>query len=423
MKKWRLLVLLVLLPLGLVWATVGEDLARRVVERLDGLPGFEAHYLARAASGRTIAIDVFYATPNKMRMELAELGAVTLFDGARYTYYDKERARAVVMEGDETLRELAAIQRAMSSIPWAGGTTESRLGAIYPRLNLLLKPDNLDLSLEMATKPHRHSWVRALADVAAPTVRGDVVSFTRPEQGRQVETTVSLANGLLKSIVVTDASEQLGSLRLQKVELRKPKDAVFQLTIPAGTAVRSQREDPSLMQQMLVTTFRSSLDYVLVAAKAKWNTLAETDKQVLRKAVRQCFDKIFGLTREQTLAQLRKDLSQTAQASRVRQAFRDANAKKRFAADHPELTGPALESAWRDQVVAESANAVLLELLQTVDQEIAVPIRRQVAEKLGGLDQDTRKAITLSVAEPIMQSFRDLVTPTVEQALRALLTE
>lgn len=425
MKRVGLLLVVLLVPLALVWAAIGEELARKVVERLDALPGFEAHYLAQAASGRKVDIVVYYAKPNRMRMDLESLGAITVFDGARYTYYDKERAKAVVMEAGEALTQLAAIQQLMAAIPWAGaGAAEASVPAvIFPRLNLELTPDNLDLSLEMATRPHRHSWVRALVESASVVQRGEDAVLNRDDGGRRIETTISLANGLLKSIVVSEAGDQFGSLKLQKVELKKPKDSLFQFTVPAGTQIRDQRDDPMLMQQLLVTTFRSSLDYVLAAAKKKWTSLSEMEKQALRRAVRQCFDRIFALSREATLKKIQQGITDESYAARLRRAFHNADARRRFAADHPTLTGAALDTAWRDQVVAESEHAILIDISQTIDQEIVAPIRQQVLDRTAGLDEEARKQLVLSVTEPIMQSFADMVDPTIRQTLQAVLAD
>jgi hypothetical protein len=222
--------------------------------------------------------------------------------------------------------------------------------------------------------------------------------------------------------VITDGEDQLGAVRLQKVELKKPKDSIFQYALPADTQVRSQHDDPTLLQQLLVTTFRSSLDYVLAAAKKKWTGLAETDKQALRRAVRQCFDQIFAVSRETALKQLQQSITSEPFAGRVRQAYHNADARRRFATDHRDLAGAALDQAWREQVVAESESAILLEVLQTIDQEIAAPIRQQVLDRTAGMDADARKQLSLSVVEPILQAFREMVGPTIRQSLLSLIT-
>jgi len=423
MKRAVSLLIVLLIPLALVWAASGEELARKVVERLDALSGFEAHYLAQAASGRKIEIVIYYTKPNRMRMDIPSLGAITVFDGARYTYYDKERAKAVVMEAGEALTQLAAIQQLMAAIPWVGaGQGEARVpGVIYPRLDLELKPDNLDLSLEMATRPHGHSWVRALAESANPVQRGEEVVLVREDETRRTETTVNLSSGLLKSMIVTDGGEVLGSLRLQKVELKKPKESLYQFALPEGTQIRNQRDDPMLLQQLLVTTFRSSLDYVLVVAKKKWTSLSEMEKQALRRAVRQCFDKIFALSRDATSKIIQQGITAESYAQRLRRAYQNADSRRRFATDHPDLAGAALDAAWREQVVIESERAILVDLSQTIDQEIVAPIRRQVIDHTAGLDEAARKQIVLSVTEPIMQAFHEMVGPTIRETLLSVL--
>lgn len=423
MRRTLAITIFLLLIAGVILASDQAELVRRIIDVLAEQEGFDATYLAESASGREITIRILYAQPNRMKMSLTSLGAVTLFDGEKYLYYDKEREKAVVMEAKTALNHLAAVHRTLGEIPWVDRALADDLvpSVIYPRLMLDLNHERLDLSLEMSTQAHRHSWVRLLAAARSYKETYETVTINEVLLGHRREIAIDLQTGLLQSIVVKSGGEKLGSLHLKKLKREKPDDQAFVFNIPEGTEVRDQKQDPSLLQQLLVTGFRTDLEQILVVAKRKWASLNEQEKQALRKAVHGAFVRVFSLSEDAVLQQMRKSLRDQRFINEIRQAYRNEEKRREFAADHPDMEAEEFETAWRKQIISEAEYMILSDIMKTIDREIVQPIRAQAWERTIGMDENDRKQLVLSITEPILQSFREMVSPTIQGSLREVL--
>jgi len=423
-RRYRLLICLFLLSVCTVYASVDRTaLVQKMVTALEKAPGFSATYKAASASGNEVTIRVLYARPNKMRMDLEPLGAVTLFDGKRYLYYDKERAKAVVLDAAEALKHLSILHQTMNGISWVEAETvaPADTSRIYPSLNLDLNFEQLDLSLEISTKPHRHSWLRETANRHDAQVVGEHVILARGQVETLIKKRISLETGLLQSIELGPPDDVLGSLRLVDFQIRQVQDNEFAFAIPEGTQVRNQKEDPSLLQQLLMTSFRGSLDRTLNLAKAKWTTLTASQKQEMRKAIQKVFFDIFRLAEQSTLAHLSRTMDNPMFIEQVKQALNNQEARRRFIDDHPNLEQAEIEKAWRKQVLEETRQAIFFDISRSLDQEVVEPLRTQVLEETAGMNERARKELVLSATEPIHLAFREMVAPTITKKLDAIL--
>lgn len=420
MKKSILLALSLCLLAVLVFAAPSrDDVSKRLRERLDKIDGFDATYEAVSASERKIIIRVRYCKPDKMRMDLDPLGAVMLFDGDRYLYYDAQRAQAIALDGREALRGLREVHRCLSEITWAdiadfGDGTE---GALYPSLNMELDFERLDISITMATRAHQHSWVNAVKDAQRIIESGTKVILQDGENERDVRTTINMETGMLDKIELKSAAEPKGALKLAKVEFRVMPAEEFAFNIPADVQVRDQKDDPSLLQQLLISSFRGNYDRILWAARDKWSGLSDDDKAKLDSALHQVFTQVFTLAIDDTRRNIAAGLHAPRIVERVRSAYNDQDAKQRFAADQGELPTGELDKRWRDQVVEETTRLLLVEIIKTVDQDVVEALRQQALERTAGMEDAARKELVRVVTEPVHRAFIDMIVPTIRAEL------
>ncbi|GEM_PF-7087994 len=420
MKKSLLLAVSLCLLAALVFAAPSrDDVNKRLRERLDKIDGFDATYEAVSASERKIIIRVRYRKPDKMRMDLDPLGAVMLFDGDRYLYYDAQRAQAIALDGREALRGLREVHRSLSEITWAdiAAFGDGVEGALHPSLNMELDFERLDISITMATRAHQHSWVNAVKEAKRISESGTKVILQDGENERDVRTTVDMETGLLDKIELKSAAEPKGALKLAKVEFRDVPVEEFAFTIPADVQVRDQKDDPSLLQQLLISSFRGNFDRILWAARDKWGGLSDDDKGKLDRALHKVFTQIFTLAIDDTRRNIANSLHGERIVERVRGAYNDQDAKQRFADDQGELPAGELDKRWREQVVDETTRLLLVEIIKTVDQEVVEALRQQALERTTGMEDAARKELVRAVTEPVHRAFIDLIVPTIREEL------
>ncbi|HPM78919.1 MAG TPA: hypothetical protein PK961_17660 [bacterium] len=420
MKKSFLPALSLCLLAVLVFAAPSrDDVNKRLRERLAEIDGFDATYEAVSASERKIVIRVRYRRPDKMRMDLDPLGAVMLFDGDRYLYYDAQRAQAIALDGREALRGLREVHRSLSAITWAelADFGDGAEGALYPSLNMELDFERLDISITMATRAHQHSWVNAVKEAERISDSGTKVILQNGENERDVRTTIDLETGLLDKIELKSAAEPKGALKLAKVEFRAVPEDEFAFTIPPAVQVRNQKDDPSLLQQLLISGFRGNFDRILWTARDKWSGLSDDDKAKLDRAMHQVFTQVFTLALDDTRRNIAAGLHGPRVVERVRGAYNDQEGKRRFAADQGELPADELDRRWRNQVVEETMRLLLVEIIKTVDQEVVEALRQQALERTAGMDDAARKDLVRAVTEPVHRAFIDLIVPTIRTEL------
>ncbi|NLH48751.1 MAG: hypothetical protein GX444_09115 [Myxococcales bacterium] len=426
MDKQRVIGLILALALCLLGALPaageGPEPARRAREALTKLGGFDATYDAQSASGRSYTIHVRFQPPDKMRVDVEPLGILTLFDGNRYLYYDDEQKRAISFSIDAVQKELLDQERRLNAISWAGLPVPSATDEpIYPSFVLGLSPDNLDIAVEMAPQPNQHSWIREMTIADPIAVKGNQAEFpTRASRGR-VRLTVDLQTGLLAKAEIGDPDDVVGTIRLKELKKGAPDGKAFVYVLPSTLEVRDQKSDPSLLQQLLVSAFRSHLDRLLDAAKAKWPTLTAAQKKELDQAVYAAFGHIFTLGQASAKQGVQQSLRGSQFNKMIQDALRNDEAKQKFTADHPELSDEALAAAWRKQVQAESAQAVLLEVVRAIDDQFVAPLRQQALDATAGMAEGPRKELLQSSTEPVFRAYLEMIRPIVEETVGDLL--
>ncbi len=416
---WGVVLLLLVFP---AFAVAQEPLVE-VTAALETLDGFKAQYEAKSARGTTYTIIVRYSKPNKMRVDVDPLDVTTAFNGDTYTYFDRKSNRAILMHAVGVQAELRKQQGFFEEISWfsTGSASETAGTAVYPNFVLGLSPEHLDLALEMATTPHQHSWVQALAQADDVRRDGNAVTFTQPGSNGRVHLRVGTTSGLLLRAELRGEDEAIGTIELKEFKREVPPDSFFDFVVPSSVDVRDHDSDPLLLQQLLVTSFRGTLDTLLSTARKKWATLRARDKKELRHACLRSFEQIFELAQKQAREGVRASLFRGELPGRIRRAADDTAAKKSFAGDHPELTGAALDDAWKKQLINELTRDLLFEIMRGMDAQLVGPIRDQVMEKTAGLDDAQRKEIARFVTEPAHQAFTEMVRPTVQRAIREIL--
>lgn len=421
MRCFVAIVCAVALTGGVVWAGRETPVAQ-VNGALAALDGFAATYTAESSSGTSFTIRVRYRAPNKMRYDVEPLGVVTLFDGERYIYYDREQKRAIVMQAAEVQAELQKQHTNFAAVSWFGAGKSVDTGAmIHPNFVLGFSPQHMDIALEMSTKANAHSWVQDLERADDVARDGNAFTLSKPGSQGRIRLRVSAATGMLLRAEMGEVGDVVGTIELTEFSREAPDDTAFVFPVPSSVETRDHLGDPSLLQQLLVTSFRGTLDRVLTTATTKWDGLDQAQKGELRAACLASFHQVFAVGRDQTLAGIAKTLKSGSFAEQVKTAATDATNKGRFAADNPLLTGTALDDAWRDQIVSESTRAVLFDLMRAIDAQFVGPIREQAAEAVAGLSDDGRKEIARLVTEPILQAFTEMARPTVEKTIREIL--
>jgi outer membrane lipoprotein-sorting protein len=412
---------LLLALLAAALPAVGQEKApaQIVREALGKLDGFDATYKAESTCGKAYTIRARFLAPNKMRYDLEELGVMTLFDGDRYLYYDQKQERALIMKAARVQAELQQQFEAFEKISWFGGGVGARAGGdIYPNFILGFSPEHLDIALEMSTQSHTHSWVQGLANGENVVRDGNAYTFDQAGSGGLIRLRVGADSGVLLKAEMGDAGAAVGTIDLTDFSREAPPSAVFDFVVPSSVETRDNDGDPTLLQQLLVTSLRSSLDAVLEKARKDWTTFSQAQKQELREAVKAGFEQIFQLGEKQTNARVASSMEQGDFPTQVRAAMANEDNKSRFAKDHPELSGAALDDGWRTQVIQESSRAVLFDILRTVDTQFAAPIREQAFSLSAGLSETDREQLVRTVTDPIYEVFTNMTKPAVEKTLR-----
>jgi len=421
-----LLIMLTIAPLAALTAAPAAaqqagEVTRLAMQALEKQEGFTAVYEASSVGGQHYTIRVSYRRPDHMRLAVDPLDIVMVFDGRRYLYWDRVRNQAIVLPAADVHRELRHQQEQWAQIAWLPKTRPPDESAVYPQCILGLGADSLDVALEMSTRPHRHSWIREMSAAQRFAVNGPEVSFAAATGGERIRLTVNLDTGLLTRVEVGDPQEVVGTLELREYRSETPPADVFTVTPLSTTNVRDQRSDPTLLQQLLVTSLRGTLDSVLATAKTKWSDLGTAEKVQLKKAVQGCFAQIFQLGRPAIEEGLARSLAADPFVTKGTAAVRDAEARQRFAADHPELTDAALTAAWKTQVGEESARAALLEVVRVVDVQFVEPVRRQALDATAGLAESDRRELVRFVTDPIHLAFAEIAEPAIRRRIREIL--
>ena len=130
---------------------------------------------------------------------------------------------------------------------------------------------------------------------------------------------------------------------------------------------------------------------------------------------------MFSLAIDNTRRNIAHSLRAQRITERVKIAYQDQEAKKRFTADHAEKYGTELDALWRTQVVEETTRLLLVEIIKTVDQEVVEALRQQALERTAGMDETVRKELVRAVTQPIHKAFIDLVAPTIRHELSGIL--
>lgn len=398
------------------------EVTRLALQALERHPGFEAVYDASSVGGQHYLIRVQYRRPDKMRLEVEPLNIVMVFDGRRYLYWDRGRDQAILMPAPDVHRELRRQQENWTQIAWLSKAKLREENAVYPQCILGLSQDSLDVALEMSTSPNRHSWVREMSDASRFAVKGGEVTFNSAGEER-IRLTVSLDTGLLTRVEVGDPQEIIGTLELREARFAAPADEVFEVSPLSTTNVRDQRSDPTLLQQLLITSLRGTLDTVLTTAKTKWPTLSTAEKLPLKRTMQQCFAQIFGLGRASIEEGLIRSLTAEPFVARVAAAAGDVEARQRFNADHPDLSGEDSEAAWKAQIEEESTRAAMLEIVRLVDEQFVEPVRRQALDATAGMSDADRRELVRYVTDPIHLAFAEIAEPVIRSHIREILNK
>jgi hypothetical protein len=284
-----------------------------------------------------------------------------------------------------------------------------------------LAAGRMDVALEMSPAPNQYSWLRALAAADAPAVADGKATFDPPSDApTRPRVTVNLTTGLLERIELRNEQGPTGALYLKDLQAVAPADPEFLADLPSLEAL-GKTSDPTLLQQALIAGCRGQLDRILPIARAKWPQLNDGEKDELRHAVGAVFERIFNLTIGAVRTGLAAQISQDPFAKNVRAAGANAAAKLRFAGDHPNLAGEALDAAWKKQVAEEAANAVLLDLSRTTDRQFVEAFRQQTLDATAAMKEADRKELIAAVVEPIFRVFADGIKPTIDAAVAELL--
>jgi hypothetical protein len=393
-------------------------IARAALAKLDG---FDATYSATTPSGKTFTVRVRQRRPNKMRVDVEPLGLISLFDGRRYLYFERDTKRAIGMTVEDLQAEMRQQRRTLGAMSWfaaAAGRADAD-EAIYPSLTLGLAPERLDVALEMSSTPEQYSWLRSLAAATAPTRTGDQVAFDETAGKSTVRIAVNLADGLLERVAFVGGNDPAGALVRTSLQKGPPDSSDFDIAAVGGEAA-GKPSDRVLLQQALIAGCRGNLDRVLAVAKERWPAFTAEEKEELPRAVAKMFGQIFGLTLPQTRAGLAESLRHSELPAKVASALHDVTANAKFAADHPALKNEALAAAWKRQVVEETTRSVMYNLLHTANEQFVEPFRQQALDATGGMKDEPRRDLIAAVVQPIFRVFSELLQPTVVETLNEM---
>jgi hypothetical protein len=404
----------------LTGAAHADDNAAVARQALAKLPGFDATYVAESSSGKKFTIHVRCRRPDKMRVDVDPMNVTSLFDGARYVAFDRENSQALALTAAAMRDELRRIDAAARQVTWAAAPATDYGEMIHPNLTIAVGADRLDVSLEMAMAAERHSWLIGLDQAAPVERRGDRAEFVDSRSGVPVRTTVNLTTGLLERLEL-HADDEVKTVVLQSVSLEAPAEDAFKLTLPPEAESRAAQSDPTLLQQLDAAAWTGHLQRILSTARGKWESLGAEEKDQLRRAGYEAFARIVGLGREAMTAGLQQSMRESQIAAKVIQAAKDPQAKAKFAADYKDLHGRALDAAWKKQVADEATRALVMDVLRSVDQRFAEPLRQQALEATAGMKDEPRRELIDAVTEPVLRAFGEIAKPVVEEGVRAAL--
>ncbi|MDP8225530.1 MAG: hypothetical protein P9L99_19370 [Candidatus Lernaella stagnicola] len=424
MKRSFVLLLATLLVTSVAWAAETNPVDQ-VKTALAALDGFTASYKAESAGGTSFDIRVRFRSPNLMRVDIEPLNATTTFDGHTYVYFDRKQQRAIIMQATAVQGELAKQHAFFEGVSWFSPVGEKTGGAtvIYPNVILRLDETHLDVALEMSTHPYRHSWVQDLADGRKMRRRGNAVEFEKAGSEGPIRVRVGTESGMLIGIEAGEPEDVVGTIKLVKFERTVPDATLFDTAVPSSANIRDHASDPSLMQQLLITSFRNTLGVLLGTSREKWATLSDVQKAELRETCLASFKQIFELAGDTMRENVHAAMMTGELPGKIRAAAGSQVAKTRFAGDHPELTGEALDDAWKKQVIDELSQELLIDMMRSMEGQLVGPIREQALEQTATMPEAQRKEIARLVTEPAHEAFTKLTGPVVKRAIREILCD
>ncbi len=402
---------------------LADDLRAKLLQ----LPGFAAVYEGKNnATGATLRIEVTYASPDRVRMDVVSKNVRTAYDGKRLVHYDEKSGTVLEMSLENARRVVKESAKALAALDWLvpSAKTWPDQADVFPFVLLDLTESNAELAVYFGARACDAPWLNRLAANPDEPQVGDkeiVVSYGNFTHRIDPKT------GVLMAVEHRENDIVVRSLVRTSFEVKKPDPAVFHLTLPPVTRTEQAQSDSNAVDAVVRSQFNIRIDALLAASAARWKTTTDDEKQKISAAVTEYWRVAFAAN-EDLKNRLFKLIDSDQSVALIREQIDDAEAKKAWVAEQKVEGNPAIEELWRNNVAVTLTQEILRETADPYRREIFESVIKSVrasakAHKLtedeaNDLLQRHTEGIVLALVEALMEPIRTHVDAAVEKAAK-----
>ncbi|MCC6160077.1 MAG: hypothetical protein IT350_18645 [Deltaproteobacteria bacterium] len=393
------------------WAD-NRQLAESLRAKLLQLPGFEAVYEGKNnATGATLRIEVKFASPDRVRMDVVSKNVRTVYDGKRLIHFDEKSGTVLEMSLENARRVVKESAKSLATLDWlvSGAKSWPDQADVFPFVLLDLTESNAELAVYFGARACDAPWLNRLAaNPDEPEIGDSEIVVSYGEFTHRIDP----KTGVLVAVEHRENDVVVRSLTRTSFEVKKPDPAVFHLTLPPVTRTEQAQSDSNAVDAVVRSQFNLRIDALLAASAARWKSTTPEDKQKISAAVTEYWRIAFAAN-EDLKNRLFKLIDSDQSVALIREQLDDAEAKKTWVAEQKVEGNPAIEELWR--------NNVSVTLTQEILREAAEPYRREIFESVIKSVRASAKAHKLSEdeANDLLQRHTEGIVLALVEALMA----
>ncbi len=400
---------------------LADDLRAKLLQ----LPGFTAVYEGKNnATGATLRIEVTYASPDRVRMDVVSKNVRTVYDGKRLVHFDEKSGTVLEMSLENARRVVKESAKSLATLDWlvpaAKGWPDQ--ADVFPFVLLDLTESNAELAVYFGARACDAPWLNRLAaNPDEPKVGESEIVVPYGEFTHRIDA----RTGVLVAVEHRENDVVVRQLLRTAFEVKTPDPSVFHLSLPPVTRTEQAQSDSNAVDAVVRSQFNLRIDALLAASAARWKTTTPEEKQKISAAVTEYWRVAFAAN-EDLKNRLFQLIDSEQSVALIREQLDDAEAKKTWVAEQKAEGNPAIDELWRNNVAVTLTQEILRETAEPYRREIFESVIKSVrasakAHKLtedeaNDLLQRHTEGIVLALVEALMEPIRTHVDAAVAKA-------